>query len=103
MDEGTATRVGTGVGRLPEGTAEGDIAEVVRVDVGVGTRVSAGAVEGVRREGVATDLGEVVEDGAVARAGVGAEPSRVAGRRGGVAREVPIESRQQSECMTSLH
>ena len=88
MDESAAAGVGTGVGSVPEGTAEGDVAEVAGVDERVGTGVRARAVVGVRREGVATDLGEVAEDGAVARAGVSTEPGRVTGARGGVGRSV---------------
>lgn len=92
MDEGAATGVSAGVGRVPEGTAEGDVAKVGRVDEGVHARVRASAVEGVRREGVATDLGEVVEHGGVARGGVGTEPRRVASARGSVARQVAADN-----------
>lgn len=90
MDDGTATRVGAGGRSIPEGTAKVDVAVVVGVDVRVGVGLRAGAVVGEGREVAAADLGEVAEDGAVARARVGAEPRGVAGGRRGVAREVTV-------------
>ena len=88
VDEGAAARVGAGGGRVPESATEGDVAEIVGVNVRVRVRVSARAVVGERREVVAANLREVAQDGAVARAGVSAEPGRVARRRRGVVVEV---------------
>ena len=56
----------------------------IGVNIGVGVGLRACAVEGERREGVGADLGVVGDNGGVARGGVSAEPSRVAGRRSGV-------------------
>lgn len=92
MDEGATAGVGTGIGSVPERTAEGDVAEVAGVDERVGVGVRARAIEGVRREGVAADLREVVEDGGVTRAGVCTEPGRVARARGGVGRSVAAKA-----------
>lgn len=79
MDESTSARVSAGVGGIPESAAKGDVAEVARADIGVHASVSAGAVVSVRCEAVAADPREVIEDRAVAGAGVRAEPCGVAG------------------------
>lgn len=61
---------------------------LARIHVSVGTGLGASAVISVRREGVATDLGEVGLYGAVAGGRVGAKPSSVAGCRRGVGLEI---------------
>ena len=88
MDESTSTGVGTRVGRVPESAAEVDRAELVGVDVGVGVRLVAGAVVGERGIVVRVDVGVMALHRAMARAGIRAEPGRVARRRGRVRLEV---------------
>ena len=88
VDESTSTGVGTRVGRVPESTAEVDRAELVGVDVGVGVRLVAGAVVGERGVIVRVDVGVMALHRAMARAGIRAEPGRVARRRRGVVVEV---------------
>ena len=59
MDEGAAARVRAGVGRVPKGAAEVDVAEGVGVDVRVRIRLGAGAVVREGRVVVAAHLLEV--------------------------------------------
>ena len=92
MNESATAGVGAGVGSRPKGAAEVDVAEVVGVDVCVGVGFRTRAVVGVRREVVAADPGEVVDDRAVTRAGVCPKPRCVTGAGGGVARSVAADS-----------
>ena len=112
VDKGAALRVRAGGRRRPEGTAEVDRAEAKRrstgtercgitsgnlrvgVDIGVGARVRASAVECVARYVVRRDLLVVRGNGRVVRGRVCAEPGDEACGAGGVRGGVGVCSRR---------
>lgn len=98
MDESSALGVGTGGGRIPERTAEGDVAEVVSIDVGVGVGICACAVKRVARVRVAVQVREVRLDRGVACGGVCAEPGGIAGGRGRLGLGVRVGARRVALC-----
>ena len=81
MDESARARVGPGVGRVPERSAQVDVTKGVRVHVRVRARVGARAVVRERLVVVRVDVREVALRRAVPRARVRPEPRRVV-RRG---------------------